>query len=214
MKPSHGLHRLGPVIILASASRRRSRILTECGIAHRVVVSNVMEIMMPHKGAGPNALANACLKARAVASAYAKSTAVKAIFIIGADTIVQCGRRLFGKARSRQQSKQFLEQFSDKTVRVYTGLCVIEGCTGRAVSAVDCSQVRVKRLTPNQINRFMKVAGPHNLAGGFSIEGPGALIFDDVRGSFYNILGLPMMKLAELFAKLDINLLGLVNRLN
>ena len=54
----------------------------------------------------------------------------------------------------------------------------------------------------------MRIAGPHDKAGGFSIEGPGTFIFDNIEGSFYNILGLPMMKLDELFRKLGVDLLG------
>lgn len=189
-----------PIIILASGSRKRSEILAACGIRHRVVPSRAAEILDARRSPQYNVRTNATIKARSVAQRF------KAGYIIGADTIVQSGRKLFGKARSRQQSKQSLKQFSGRTVRVYTGLCVIDARTGRSASAVDCSQVRVKRLTPDQINQFMRIAGPHNLAGGFSIEGPGALIFDDVRGSFYNILGLPMINLNELFTRLGINL--------
>ena len=57
----------------------------------------------------------------------------------------------------------------------------------------------------------MRIAGPHDKAGGFSIEGPGAFVFDNIEGSFYNILGLPMMKLRQLFEKLGVDLLGMAD---
>ena len=52
--------------------------------------------------------------------------------------------------------------------------------------------------------------GPYDRAGGFSIEGPGAIIFDDIKGSYFNVLGLPMGKLAELFEKTGSDILDFI----
>ena len=188
-------------IILASASKRRSKILKECAVTHRVVVSNVPEKMDHKKGARFNVLHNARLKAQSIADKY------KGCFIIGADTVVLSGKRLIGKPKTKKEAKRILKEFSGKTILVYTGLSVIDVKRGKSVSAVDVSKVRVKKLSRKQIERFAKIAGPHDKAGGFSIEGPGAFIFDNIGGSFYNVLGLPMMKLNELFEKLGVDLL-------
>ena len=190
-----------PLIILASASTRRSRILAECGIAHKIVVSHAAEIMDSSKSPTYNALFNACLKARTVARRTKKG------FIIGADTVVLSGKNLIGKPRSKAQARRLLMEFSGRTISVYTGLCVINAVTGQEVKSVAVSQVKVKKITARMAGRFIKVAGPVDKAGGFSIEGPGSFIFDDVRGSFYNILGLPMIELYRLFEELGIDLL-------
>ena len=190
-------------IILASASKRRSRILTECGILHRVVISNAHEKMDHKRGARFSVLYNATLKAEDIAGRYKKG------FVIGADTVVLLGRRLIGKPKTKKEARSLLEAFSGKTILVYTGLCVIDAKRKKAISAVDVAKVRVKTLSRKKIDRFLKIAGPHDKAGGFSIEGPGAFIFDNIEGSFYNILGLPMMKLNELFEKLGVDLLVL-----
>ncbi|MGB2706225.1 MAG: Maf family protein [Candidatus Omnitrophota bacterium] len=188
-------------IILASASKRRSRILKECGIPHRVIISNVREKMDRKRGAKFNVLYNARLKAQRIADKYKEG------FVIGADTVVLSGKRLIGKPKTKRQAKSILKAFSGKTLLVYTGLSVIDAKRGKSVSALDVSKVRVKRLSRKQIDKFLKIAGPHDKAGGFSIEGPGALIFDNIEGSFYNVLGLPMMKLNGLFEKLGVDLL-------
>jgi len=190
-----------PVIILASASERRARILAECGIAHQVVVSHADEIMDSSKSPGDNALFNACLKAQTVARRF------KSGFVIGADTVVRSGRKLIGKPRNKTQARCLLREFSGRTISVYTGLCVIDAAKGKQAKAVVVSQIAVKKITKIMADRFIKVAGPCDKAGGFSIEGPGSFIFDDVRGSFYNILGLPTIKLYQLFERLGVDLL-------
>lgn len=188
-------------IILASASPRRAQILAECGIPHKIMASHAREIMDPEKTAAYNALFNACLKARAV------SRRVKKGFVIGADTVVLSGKKIIGKPRSKSEARRLLMEFSGRTIGVYTGLCVIDAAKGRQVKSVVASRVKVKKITPKMAGRFIKVAGPFDKAGGFSIEGPGSFIFDDVRGSFYNVLGLPMIELYRLFGELGIDLL-------
>jgi len=189
-------------IILASASKRRSKILKECGIQHKVVVSKASEKMEHKKGARYNVLHNACVKAEQIAKRE------KNVFIIGADTLVLLGKRLIGKPKTKREAKRLLKAFSGKTISVYTGICVINSKTGESETAVDESKIHVRKLSPDEITKFVKIAGPHDKAGGFSIEGPGTYIFDDIEGSFYNILGLPMMKLAEVFKKLGVDLLA------
>ncbi len=188
-------------IILASASKRRAKILKECGIKHKVVISGVYEQIDNKKSAKINVLFNAQAKAKKVASKY------KGGFIIGADTIVLIGKRLLGKPKTKKEAKVFLKRFSGKTLFVYTGLCVIDAKRQVAVSAVEKSRIYVRKLSAKEINRFVKIAVSDDKAGGFSIEGPGTFIFDNIQGSFYNILGLPMARLNHLFKKLGVDLL-------
>ncbi len=193
-----------PKIILASASSRRSKILNECGIAHKVVISNAPEKMCRKTRAETNVLRNARLKAEKVADKRKEG------FVIGADTVVLSGKRLVGKPKTKKEARSLLEAFSGKTIFVYTGLLVIDAESKKSKSAVDVSKVHVKKLSRKKIDKFLRVAGPHDKAGGFSIEGPGTFIFDNIEGSFYNILGLPMMKLYGLFEELDVDLLGII----
>lgn len=186
-------------IILASASKRRSKILKECGIAHTVAISNVAEKMDSKKGARFNVLHNAKVKAEKVADRYRQG------FVIGADTVVVSGKQLIGKPKTAKEAKSLLRIFSGKTILVYTGLYLIDVKKGKSASGIDVSKVRVKRLSRQKQDKFIKISEPYDKAGGFSIEGPGAFIFDNIEGSYYNILGLPMIKLNELFKKLGLD---------
>lgn len=188
-------------IILASASKRRSKILKECGIPHYVVVSDVSENMDHEKGAEYSVLHNARIKAEAIAERYKQG------FVIGADTVVLLEQVLIGKPKTREEAITLLAGFSGKTIMVYTGLCVIDTETGKSAEGSDASTVHVKKILDKEMNAFVGIAGPHDKAGGFSIEGPGSFIFDNIEGSFYNILGLPVIKLNELFEKLGVDLM-------
>jgi len=188
-------------IILASASKKRSKILKECGIVHKVVISNALEKMDSKRGARFNVRHNARAKAEKVAARYQQG------YIIGADTVVLLGKRLIGKPKTKKEAISLLKAFSAKTILVYTGLCVIDAKKGKSASGIDVSKIRLKKLSPKTIASFVNAAGLYDKAGGFSIEGPGAFIFDNIEGSFYNILGLPMMKLNQLFERLGVDLL-------
>lgn len=191
-------------IILASSSTARSKILSQCAIAHIIRISHVPEIMDHKKGPAYNARINAFRKAEAV------SKTVKNGLVIGADTIVLLGKRLIGKPKTKAETKQLLESFSGKTILLYTGLCVINAKSKHHAQAVTISKIKVKCLDKADINNYMKKLGPFDKAGGFSIEGVGSFIFDDIKGSFYNILGLPTTTLNSLFKKLGVALLDFV----
>ncbi|MDI6788424.1 MAG: Maf family protein, partial [Planctomycetota bacterium] len=199
------------------ASKRRSKILSECGIPHRIVVSKAKEILLPDKGAVYNVLYNACLKAKTVAKRYRNRANSVPRYVLGADTLVSFRHDLIAKPRNKQEAKQLLTKFSGKTIRVYTGLCLIDVGShhpvrdrkNKTLKSAACSIVKVKKIDNKMADDFLKIAGPFDKAGGFSIEGVGSFIFDDIRGSFYNVLGLPTMRLYELFKKMGIDLIHL-----
>ncbi len=190
------------LLILASKSPRRHYLLTQAGLSFSVIPSDFDEntVSMSSPENYVRILAEA--KADDVSNKYPES------WVIGADTIVLLGRRLIGKPKTRKEAIALLKAFSGREILVYTGLYVIDIKRGRSAGGIDVSRVYVKTLSRKKIDRFVKIAGPHDKAGGFSIEGPGAFIFDNIEGSFYNILGLPMMKLNELFERLGVDLLG------
>jgi len=194
-------------VILASGSKARSKILSQCGIPHLVKVSNAEEIMEPHKGPAYNARINARRKAEAV------SKTLRNGIVIGADTIVLRGKCLIGKPSTKAEARQLLKSFSGKTISLYTGLYVRDVRRNRCVQSVTVSIIKVKRIDKKEIDGYLEKLGPYDKAGGFSIEGVGSFIFDDIKGSYFNIIGLPMTSLNLLFKRLGVPLLDLV-RLN
>ncbi|MCK5450658.1 MAG: septum formation protein Maf [Candidatus Omnitrophica bacterium] len=192
-------------IILASASVRRSRILSECGLRHKVVFSDVTEILDDRMDITELVRVNATNKADKVAQKINDSV------IIGADTLVVCKNKIIGKPKDEEEALSLLRSFSEEELKVYTGICVIDPDTKNNISGFEESALKVVLLDEKKIDLFFKFLAPYDKAGGFSIEGIGSILFDDVRGSYFNILGLPMKRLYELFEELGLNLLEYVN---
>jgi len=192
-------------IILASASKRRSQILTSCGITHIVVPSKVKELVRGDRHVSETVLKNAEKKAEAVASSSGPAV------VIGADTLVAHGEDIIGKPKDEGEARMILSKFSGGDIEVYTGICVIDVETGKRASGTDCSEVRVEALDEKKVEKYFSLLGPYDKAGGFSIEGVGSMIFDDIKGSYFNILGLSMIKLKELFSEASLDILDFVD---
>jgi septum formation protein len=151
------------------------------------------------------AMINSRIKAEAVAPK------VKSGYIIAADTVCLLNRKIIGKPKDCRHAKNMLKEMSDRIVSVYTGISVVDVKNKRMASGYERSDVKVKKMTPKEIERFFKFLGPYDKAGGFSIEGAGSFIFDDIKGSYFNVLGLPMAKLRELFESLGKDILSFVS---
>jgi len=191
-------------IILASISRRRSEILFSCGIRHIVIPSNAKESLKKDRPVPETVKANAEAKAEAVAKTSGPSV------IIGADTLVAHGDVIIGKPKDEGEAREMLSRFSGGEIEVYTGMCVIDVTTGKKAVGFDRSEITVASLDEKEVEGYFSLLGPYDKAGGFSIEGVGSMIFDNIRGSYFNILGLSMMKLKELFSGIGLNILDFV----
>jgi septum formation protein len=187
-------------IVLASASKRRSRILEECGIFHEVRVSEYPEDHREGEKVWDIVAHNALKKAEAVASSERDAV------VIGADTLVAHGDLVVGKPSDEHSAKKLLSMFSGNRIEVYTGVCVIDTSSGKRACAIDKSEIFVKEISDEETEKYFALLGPYDKAGGFSIEGVGAMIFDDIRGSYFNILGLPMIKLSKVFNDVGLNI--------
>lgn len=191
-------------VVLASASERRARILRETGIEHRVIVTDVEE----RDGTGGDVMRTVVHNAGIKASSAAERT--DGAVIIAADTLVVHDDEIIGKPADEKAAKELLDRFSGARVDVCTGLCVYDTLSGGRAEGAERSELYVADLSGVEKERFFELMAPYDKAGGFSIEGVGALLFDDIRGSYFNILGLPMMKLRELFGMIDMELLDLI----
>ena len=195
-------------IDLASASKRRSEILASCGIVHVVMPSEIKEIP---GGEGP---ISEVVELNAIKKAESALTTCKTEedVVIGADTLVMCGDVVLGKPRNEEEAKAMLRAFSGRDIFVYTGICVIDALSGRKSVGVDKSEISVTSLKEGDADRYFPLLGPYDKAGGFSIEGVGAMLFDDIRGSYFNILGLSVVSLKKLFENTGLDLLDFIDQ--
>jgi len=191
-------------IILASESKRRSQILKGCNIPHIVVPSGAKEIHKDTKRPQALVMLNAKIKAENVAQRIRRG------IIIGADTLVLFKRRLIGKPRNKSAAKKMLKDFSGNRITVYSGIYVIDLYNAKRSAGFDKTSLFIKEIPTSDIDKYFRLLGPYDRAGGFSIEGVGSVVFDNIKGSYFNVLGLPMGRLQELFQEIGLDLLDFV----
>lgn len=191
-------------VVLASGSKRRSEILRSCNIDHTVVVTDVDEISGEACDIEKIVLTNSRLKAEKVKEVEKQS------IVIGADTLVLAVDVIIGKPADETEAKKILKDLSGKEIKVYTGLCVMNA-DDKCSFGVDVSVIDVAPLDDKEVERYFSLLGPYDKAGGFSIEGVGSMIFDEIKGSYFNILGLPMVKLKSLFEEIGVDILDYVS---
>lgn len=183
---------MSPRLVLASASPRRLALLRQIGVEpDEIVPADVDET--PLSGELPRALAARLASAKALAVAGAASQS----FVIGADTVVACGRRALPKAIDAEGAYRCLRQLSGRRHRVYGGVCVI-AADGRVAQRVVTTLVRFKRLEQQEVDAYLAKEEWHGKAGGYAIQGCAAMFVRDLSGSHSNVVGLPLFETAAL----------------
>jgi nucleoside triphosphate pyrophosphatase len=173
-------------LVLASASPRRAELLLQVGLSPDVIdPADVDE--SPARGELPAhyAMRMAAAKADAVAARRPQS------FVLGADTVVACGRRILPKPDSRQSAAACLTMLSGRRHRVIGGVCVIAP-DGRRATRLVTSHVRFKRLQACELDAYLAGGEWQGKAGGYAIQGRAARFIAWISGSYSNVVGLPL----------------------
>lgn len=180
-----------PRVILASASPRRSELLKQLGLRFEVIPGQAEEIAPTHLSPHEICEVNAHRKARAVARANPEA------LVIGADTIVCLGKKLFGKPRNEGEARRMLEALAGKTHQVITGVCLIELAARRERLFAVNTTVVFRPLTGAQIREYVKTVHTLDKAGAYAIQERGDMIIDKISGSYTNVVGLPLERLGQ-----------------
>ena len=175
-----------PPLVLASASPRRRALLEQIGYAPDVVEpAELDEAARP--GERPEAHAARLAKAKAEAVAARHPGA----FVLGADTVVACGRRILGKAETEEEARRCLSLLSGRRHRVFGGVTAIDP-SGRAASRLVRTAVTFKRLSAEEVAAYLACGEWRGKAGGYAIQGRAAAYIRFVGGSYSNVVGLPL----------------------
>jgi septum formation protein len=181
-------------LILASSSPRRLALLRQVGvIPDRIAVPDVDEAPLARELPQAHALRLAAAKAADVA---ARPDAAGA-YVLAADTVVACGRRILGKADDLAAAERFLRLLSGRRHRVYTGVAVVAPDGRRAVRAI-MTMVRFKRLGAREIAAYLASGEWRGKAGGYAIQGRAEAFVPSINGSWSNVVGLPLATTLDL----------------
>jgi septum formation protein len=183
-----------PILVLASASPRRLELLRQIGIVpDHVEPADIDET--PRRGELPagHVVRLAQAKARAVWPRYPDA------FILAADTVVACGRRILPKAEDEATARACLDLLSGRRHRVYGGVALLTPAGELATRRV-ISQVAFKRLSEEELAAYLASGEWHGKAGGYAIQGHAAALIPWIAGSYSNVVGLPLYETVQLLA--------------
>ena len=193
-------------LILASASPQRRNLIKILGLPFTVIPSKAKEADKIIKDVIHLVKHNALLKARDVASRLKNSK--QAAVVIGCDTVVYSHKkRLILKPQDILEAKKNLKELMERPHWVYSGLAVMDIKTGRVLVDYEKTKVFMNPLSSQAIDQYHRRVSPLDKAGGFDIEGLGALFIPRIEGCYFNVVGLPLAKLTRMLEKLNVKVL-------
>ncbi len=177
--------------MLASRSPRRIELLAVAGLAVECLPADVREAVDIDETPRELAMFNAELKANAVVARRRDAV------VIGADTIVVLGAEIFGKPADLDDARRMLARLAGQTHEVITGVCVVDGVSGRKETFAESTFVRFRGLDAAAIEAYLARIDPLDKAGAYAAQDDRGEIIEAVEGSFENVVGLPVERVVE-----------------
>ncbi len=186
-------------IVLASRSPRRSQLLDQIGVAHEVLVVDLDEAPAP--GETPRNYVARLARDKAV-RARATYGLQPGRIVLAADTAVALGDEMFAKPSDEADCVRMLGELSGRTHEVMTAIAVHDGET--LLERASVSRVTFRVIEPAECRRYWASGEPADKAGGYAIQGLGAVFVARLEGSYSGVMGLPLFETATLLARAGI----------
>lgn len=180
------------MIILASASPRRRELLQQIGVPFVVQAADIDETPLPDEAPAAYVERLACAKAAHVAASVQ-------LPVLAADTTVVMDGAILGKPESEQHWRQMLQQLSGQQQLVMTAVALV--AAGRMQSCVVTTRVRFRQLSEAMIAAYIATGEGVDKAGGYGIQGLGAVLVESIDGSYSNVVGLPLMEVSQMLER-------------
>ena len=184
-------------IYLASKSPRRRKLLKQLGIKFKSFSVNTIEEVLD----GEHPIV--CVKRLANEKMTRAQMKVNNSLIITADTIVVLDRKVMGKPKNKTDAIRILSVLSGRVHTVYTGFCVLNQKTNKSILDFEKTKVEFRQLTKDEILDYVGSGSPMDKAGAYGIQDDiGAVFVKQIKGCYYNVVGLPLTKLYNTLRKL------------
>jgi septum formation protein len=189
-------------LFLASNSPRRRALLEQIGIRFGIVEIDLDELRLSKEAPESYVLRLALEKARA---GRALLSSMHSLPVLGADTAVVIGDRILGKPANRAEAAAMMRMLSGRTHRVLSGIALVGE---RERQDISISEVRFRAVSAHEASAYWESGEPRDKAGGYAIQGLGALFVAHLRGSYSGVMGLPLFETARLLAEAGIDCLA------
>ena len=179
-------------IILASGSPRRKEILENTNLKFSVITSDIDERIFENEEPIQLVLRLAFEKCMSVAQNNPSD------LVIGADTIVVLDNEILGKPKNEEEAFDMLSKLSNREHQVITGMSIVNLEKEKKIVDYAISNVKFKKLTDQDIKDYINTKECLDKAGSYGIQGYGALLVEEIKGDYFNIVGLPISKLSDI----------------
>jgi septum formation protein len=182
-------------VYLASASPRRRQLLTQIGVPYQILMIEIDESV--GSGEAPAAYVSRIAAAKAEAGWHLSQRVAPSAPppVLAADTAVVIDGEILGKPADPEDAARMLHLLSGRTHEVLTAVA-LAGAERRS-SCLSCSQVTFRSITATEARNYWNTGEPRDKAGGYAIQGRGAVFVVDLRGSYSGVMGLPLYETAE-----------------
>lgn len=188
---------IGSKYVLASASERRQELLHRIISDFDIEVSNFDEDTVLFNGDAEEYVINLA-KGKAIST---KEKLSNDSIIIAGDTVVVLDGKILGKPKNEEDAFKMLRELSGKIHRVYSGITVINMYNNKSEEAAIYTEVKMSSLTDREILEYIKTGEPLDKAGAYGIQGYGGIFVEEIKGCFYNVVGLPLNLLNKMLNK-------------
>ncbi|PKO18627.1 septum formation protein Maf [candidate division BRC1 bacterium HGW-BRC1-1] len=191
-------------IVLASSSPRRRSIFERLGVACELAEADVDERAIPYKTPRELALKAALAKANHVAEARLNgATAAEGtprVLVVGVDTIVVLDGIVYGKPTDEADARRMLAELTGRTHTVISGVALVEVGGTTLIDAVE-TDVVLRSATEDEIAEYVATGEPLDKAGSYALQGEGRRFVAEVKGDYFNVVGLPVSRLLEMMSE-------------
>ena len=188
---------LSSPFILASASPRREELLRSAGLKFKILPAHVNEDYIDGETPRQHVRRLSQDKALVLAQKYPDA------WVLGADTIVVIDDLILGKPKNKTQARQMLEKLSGREHKVFTGFTLARTASKITKTTVVQSAVKFKPISTEEMEWYISCDEPYDKAGGYAVQGKGACFIKSIRGSYTNVIGLPLCEVLEELKKLN-----------
>ena len=182
--------------ILASASPRRRELFQSIGLKFKIIPAHVNENYLAGESPRQHVKRLSIDKAMVIARKYPEA------WVLGADTIVVIDGLILGKPKNKTQAREMLQNLSGREHKVFTGFTIAHVAAKIYKTKVIQSAVQFKTISPKEMDWYVSCDEPYDKAGGYAVQGKGAYFIQSIRGSYTNVIGLPLCEVLEELKKL------------
>ena len=179
-----------PVLCLASVSPRRRELLSQIGVPHMVSGAEIDEAV--RSGETPRQYVTRLAREKALATRRSGQQ----LPVLAADTTVVVDGRIFGKPEDQAEAVHMLSELSGRSHEVLTAVALAD--SPGVAERLSASTVRFRKITPQECIAYWQTGEPRDKAGGYAIQGLGAVFIESLSGSYSGVMGLPLFETGEL----------------